>query len=248
MREHHGSSCSAGNEWLFRHEKDDALQRLTWSHKAWLWRLNNKVDPLTAAKKLLYSSSESVVDRLRSGQWHLGQRLFFAVVSHQIWLCLTVGAKWKDDKSVSISLMSSQTEGKWVLLYLNVNAEVTGFPQPPSSSFSLFFFFSFCISAGILMSLLLLTFTWGIYGNRRHGRLTHIHTHTHTTGLQSSWSYLRCSASGVACWEMSNKQLTAPDGGLGCQRPYSCSTSCLGGVKLGFVLCQVVYIFDSQVV
>lgn len=24
MREHHGSSLSAENEWLFRHEKDDA--------------------------------------------------------------------------------------------------------------------------------------------------------------------------------------------------------------------------------
>lgn len=37
------------------------------------------------------------------------------------------------ERSVSVSLMSSQTERKRVFLYLNVNNELTGFPQREKS-------------------------------------------------------------------------------------------------------------------
>lgn len=108
---------------------------------------------------------------------------------------------------------------------------------------SFFLFLWFCISAGILMSFPLLTFTWGIYRNRRHGRLAHVFrplVQLILFAVLSQWGGLLRVSNKQPWWRF---WMSAAGG----QKAYSCSTSCLGGVKLCFVLCQVVHIFDSQV-
>lgn len=71
-------------------------------------------------------AAEALLTACGLGSGTLDSGCFFAVFSHQSRLRLTVGAKWKDEKLASASLMSSQTEGK-SFLRLNVNSEVTVF-------------------------------------------------------------------------------------------------------------------------
>lgn len=50
--------------------------------------------------------------------------VIFVVVDSQIWLCLTVQAKWKDDELVSVLMTSSQTKQTFFLCY-TMNNEVS---------------------------------------------------------------------------------------------------------------------------
>lgn len=119
-----------------------------------------------------------------------------------------------------------------------------------ANSYSLFFFLFVCF-LHLCMYFDVLAFAdllLEIYRNRRH-QSTCAHVYRTLVQLILFAVVSRC---GGLVWDEQQtphspwwRVWMSAAGGQGAS---SCSTSCLGGVKLCFVFCQVVYIFVSQVV